>query len=152
MFFEQVKQQWIAGNVHVGLPALGYGNESRVSIEASGLTSLAVFFLSEAEKQRIVEMARNDANNMRDAGERPIIVRADLVLRLQRYSVIETSQALEILAESDSEWLTLEDVRRVWDRVSVALDHHSSGINSLSDLELLENELSTAGRYGPAED
>jgi hypothetical protein len=39
----------------------------------------------------------------------------------------------------------------VWDRVSVALDHHAGDENEVADLQILEITLAEAGRYGPAE-
>lgn len=120
-------------------------------MEGVGIAALALRFLSSKEKTQIVELAKKDAIARRDAGERPEARRADLHKRLSGYSSVEIKQAIEILEESDSEALTLDDVRRVWDRVSVALDHHSGDEKEVADLQVLEIMLAEAGRYGPAE-
>ena len=144
MFYQHVEQQWKAGKVSVGLPARGHGK--RVSLEGTGITRLAIAFLSEPERQKIADLAREDAIAKRDAGSRPEVKRAEIVQRLQGYDFVEIAHALEVLSESDSAILELEEVRNVWDRVSVALDHHDC--EHLPALQQLEKELAEAGRFG----
>lgn len=144
MFYQHVEQQWKAGKVSVGLPTLGHGKS--VSLEGTGITRLAIAFLSEPERRKIADLAREDAIAKRDAGTRPEVNRAEIVQRLQGYDFVEIAHALEVLSESDSVILELEEVRSVWDRVSVALDHHDS--EQLPALQHLEKELAEAGRFG----
>lgn len=144
MFYEYVKRKWEIGLVSIGLPAVGYGNSN--SFEGQGLSALAIKFLSASERNKLVEIAKQDAIAKRDAGSRPKVKRSDLMSRLKGYPYTEISHALEIISESTSDELSLEDVRKVWDRVSVALDHHASA--EISDLALLEKELAKAGRFG----
>lgn len=144
MFHEYVKGKWESGLVSIGLPALGYG--SSPYFEGRGMAALAIRFLSSVEKAKLVELAKQDAIAKRDAGTRPKVKRSDLELRLKGYPYTEISHALEIISESTSEDVSLEDVRRVWDRVSVTLDHHDSV--AVSDLPQLEKVLAKAGRFG----
>lgn len=144
MFYEYVKGKWERGLVSIGLPALGYGNS--FYFEGRGMAALAIRFLSSDEKDKLVELAKQDAIAKRDAGSRPKVKRSYLESRLKGYRYTEIGHALEIISESTSEDLSLEDVRRVWDRVSVTLDHHDGA--EASDLPQLEKELAEAGRFG----
>lgn len=146
MFYQHVRKRWEKGLVSIGLPPKGI--PGKASFEGRGMTSLAIKCLSVAERQKLVEIAKQDAIAKRDAGARPQVLRKDLVQRLTRYEYTEIHQALEILGEPSSTVLSLEDVRRVWDRVSVTLDHPGSNGGDLSDLQILEVELSEAGRFG----
>lgn len=136
--------------VSIGLPPKGV--PGKASFEARGMTTLAIKCLSDAERQKLVEIAKQDAIAKRDAGTRPQVLRNDLVQRLTGYEYTKIHQALEILGESSSAVLSLEDVRRVWDRVIVTLDHPGGDDKDLSDLEILETELSKAGRFGDSVD
>lgn len=144
MFHEYVKGKWESGQVSIGLPEHGYG--SSPYFEGRGMAAMAIRFLSSDEKDKLVELAKQDAIAKRDAGSRPKIKRRDLQRRLKGYPYTEISHALEIISESASEDVSLEDVRRVWDRVSVTIDHHDSAV--VSDLPQLEKELAKAGRFG----
>lgn len=146
MFYQYVRNRWEKGLVSIGLPPKGV--PGKASFEARGMTSLAIKCLSVAERQKLVDIAKQDAIAKRDAGTRPQVLRKDLVQLLTGYGHDEIHHALEILNESNSDVLELEDVRRVWDRVSVTLDHHAGDDNDLSELRILETELSKAGRFG----
>lgn len=144
MFYEYVKRKWGSGRVSIGLPAAGY--DSPPYFEGRGMTALAIIFLTYDEKNKLVEIANQHAIAKRDAGSRPRVKRSDLERRLKGYPYPEIGHALEIVLESTSDELSLDDVRRVWDRVSVTLDDHDSAI--VSDLPQLEIELAKAGRFG----
>lgn len=51
MFYEYVKEQWIKGNVSVGLAS--DPNDPKVYLESSGLTKVALWFLNNEEKQTL---------------------------------------------------------------------------------------------------
>jgi hypothetical protein len=145
MLFEYVKKKWEDGVVSVGLPAAGYGDTPRIVSE--GIPAIAIKLLSAEEKAKLVELAKEDAIARIDAGERPEIERAHLKSQLEEFAEFaEIGHALEIIAESDSRILSLEDVRRVWDRVSVAIDHNDADM--LTGMASLEQALSEAGRFG----
>ncbi|MGN9498493.1 hypothetical protein ACTMQ1_26570 [Pseudomonas syringae pv. aptata] len=59
MFYESVKKAYHAGEVRVGLPALGHGN--RVTIQARGFIGFKAALLSDAERQKLAELCKNDA-------------------------------------------------------------------------------------------
>lgn len=69
MFYDYVKNQWLKGNVSVGLSA--GGDDRNVQLESSGLTALALLFLSANERAMIVELAKEDANNAKVQAEEP---------------------------------------------------------------------------------
>lgn len=140
--------QWRLSLVSIGLPAAGYGEE--VFVKAPGFTGLIARLLSDSDKAELADLSRKQAIADRDAGYRPDIGCDYLKERLQGYEHVEIQQALDIVVNSDSEFLTLNEARRVWDRVSVTLDQHSDGEpdGDLAGLWKLEEELSKAGRYG----
>lgn len=145
MFYEYVRRKWEQGLVSIGLPPHGY--EQAAFFEGRGITSLAIRFLSAHERDKLVDLSKQDAIAKRDAGNRPKVKRSDLKQRLSGYDdYIEIKHAMVIIAESSSDELSLEDVRRVWDRVSVTLDRYEK--SDISDLSLLETELAEAGRFG----
>jgi len=53
-----------------------------------------------------------------------MIIRSELQSKLNGYEFKEIQQAKEVLSESNDELVNLVDIRRIWERVSVALDHH----------------------------
>lgn len=148
MFYKYVSRKWKSGEVSVGLPAKGYGDTP--CFEGRGIVGIAIRWLSQEERAALVELARREAISKRDAGHRSKVKRSLLADRLACYAFIEIAQALEILSESNTQYLSLEDVRRVWDRVSNALDHHDCDM--LPDLLYLENDLAKAGRFGDSQD
>ena len=147
MLFKYVKKKWKDGVVSVGLQAAGNGETP--CIVSEGIPAVAIKLLSAEEKAKLVELAKEDAIARRDAGERPSIERAHLKSQLEQFvEHAEIGHALEIIAESDSKILSLGYVRRVWDRVSVTIDHNDADM--LTGLVPLEQELSEAGRFGEA--
>jgi hypothetical protein len=69
MFYEYVKKKWESGAVSIGLPALGYG--SHPYFYGRGMAALAITFLSSDEKDKLVELAKQDAIAKRDADSSP---------------------------------------------------------------------------------
>lgn len=65
MFFGYVKNQWLNGNVSVGLPA--DGDDEKVQFSSTGLTQLALLFLNESERQDLVKLAKDDAKRSKDS-------------------------------------------------------------------------------------
>ena len=59
MLFDYVKKHWEAGNISVGLPAVGHGN--KVYLEGKGLAlSLACIFLSKSNRQKIADLSKKE--------------------------------------------------------------------------------------------
>lgn len=77
------------------------------------------------------------------------MTRPHVVAILSRVSSLETSQALELLADSHESSLSMKELLFVWDRISTCLDHQHAGNNSdaLLRLEQLEQELAAIGTY-----
>jgi hypothetical protein len=76
--------------------------------------------------------------------------RQKLVETLKNYNFIETNHALDILDESLENQVSYRDIRRVWDRVSKALDHHQEDENHLKGLQELEQSLADCGHLSNA--
>ncbi|WP_270820027.1 hypothetical protein [Aeromonas sp. Y311-2] len=74
------------------------------------------------------------------------MTRSQIVAILSRYPFLETSQALEMLADSQDEALCMQEVLAIWDRVSTCLDHHETDDRS-GELRRLENELAAKGTF-----
>lgn len=140
MFFQYVRNQWEKGYVSIGLSS--ESSAVTATFEARGITYLAIKCLSAAEQQQLVEIAKHNAIAKRDAGTRPLVIRKEIVQRLGKFSLPEIHQAHEILAESNDNALSLEEVRRIWNRVSVALDQHKGDGPEFLKLQQIEFELS----------
>ena len=70
--------------------------------------------------------------------------RDELLIRLKAYEkTTEIQHALDILGESSTPTVSSVDIGRIWDRVSVAIDHSYSDDDANPLLEL-ETELSQA--------
>lgn len=63
MFYESVKAAYQARKVRVGLPANGGGD--RVTIEAEGLIGFKAAFLTQEERQKLVDLSKIDAIAMK---------------------------------------------------------------------------------------
>lgn len=74
------------------------------------------------------------------------MTRSQVVAILSRVSSLETSQALELLADSHESSLSMKELLFVWDRISTCLDHQHAGNNSDALLRL-EQELAAIGTY-----
>jgi len=73
--------------------------------------------------------------------------RSTLIFKLNGYNYSEIEQAREILTEFTDAHVNIKDLRLIWDRVSVAIDHHVDDDNPLTGLLSLENELSEVVSY-----
>ena len=144
MLYGIVRKGLERGDVSLDLSPEG---TRKVTLLSESLTTrLAIYFLSSCERIKIAEIAKKNAIEKRDAGTRPELNRKNMIEKLTPYNFPEIDDAMEILRESDCPVLALKDVREVWDRVSVALDHHDC--EKLPGLMAIEKELSLAGRFG----
>lgn len=72
------------------------------------------------------------------------MLRTEIMLKLLKYNYTEIQQAREIISESEKNKVNINDLRRVWDRISVAIDHHIDDDNPLTELIAFEKNLSDA--------
>lgn len=61
MFYKEIEAAYIAGNVKIGLPAVG----DRVSVQAQGINRLKAFFLNTSEKNALKKLSIENATAQR---------------------------------------------------------------------------------------
>lgn len=59
MFYKQVKAAYQAGQVSIGLPAIGC--EQKITVIAKGLVGIQSLLLSKEEKQNLAELSKQNA-------------------------------------------------------------------------------------------